>query len=51
MNIAAIEVPMDKISEFCDRCQVTEIALFGSVLRDDFRPDGMLSKRKSASKF
>ncbi|NJR40510.1 MAG: nucleotidyltransferase family protein [Leptolyngbyaceae cyanobacterium CSU_1_4] len=30
---------MEKIAEFCDRWQVTEFALFGSVLRDDFRPD------------
>ncbi|MBI4781392.1 MAG: nucleotidyltransferase family protein [Oscillatoriophycideae cyanobacterium NC_groundwater_1537_Pr4_S-0.65um_50_18] len=30
---------MEKIIEFCDRWQVTEFALFGSVLRDDFRPD------------
>jgi len=39
MNNIAIDLPMDKISEFCDRWQVTEFALFGSVLRDDFRPD------------
>ncbi|WP_422661932.1 nucleotidyltransferase family protein [Pannus brasiliensis] len=30
---------MDEIAEFCDRWQITEFALFGSVLRDDFRPD------------
>lgn len=30
---------MEKIAEFCDRWQVTEFALFGSVLREDFRPD------------
>ncbi|NER81976.1 MAG: nucleotidyltransferase, partial [Leptolyngbya sp. SIO1D8] len=24
---------------FCQRWQVTELSLFGSVLRDDFRPD------------
>lgn len=35
----AIELPMEKIVEFCDRWRVTEFALFGSVLRDDFRPD------------
>jgi predicted nucleotidyltransferase len=35
----AIELPMEKIIEFCDRWRVTEFALFGSVLRDDFRPD------------
>jgi len=28
-----------QIAEFCDRWQITEFALFGSVLRDDFRPD------------
>ncbi len=39
MAIAAIELPMDKIAEFCCKWQVTEFALFGSVLRDDFRAD------------
>lgn len=39
MTISAIELPMEKIAEFCDRWQVNEFALFGSVLRDDFRPD------------
>ena len=39
MTTTAIELPMEKIAEFCDRWQVTEFALFGSVLRDDFRPD------------
>lgn len=28
-----------QISAFCHRWKVTEFALFGSVLRDDFRPD------------
>ncbi|MBW4490193.1 MAG: nucleotidyltransferase family protein [Trichocoleus desertorum ATA4-8-CV12] len=39
MTIKAIDLPMEKIAEFCDRWQVIELALFGSVLRDDFRPD------------
>lgn len=39
MTITAIDLPMEKIAEFCDRWQVTEFALFGSILRDDFRPD------------
>jgi len=39
MKITAIELPMEKISEFCHNWQVTEFALFGSVLREDFRPD------------
>lgn len=34
-------VPIDRhrIAEFCRRWKVTEFSLFGSVLRDDFRPD------------
>jgi uncharacterized protein len=39
MSITAIDLPIEKIAEFCDRWQVAEIALFGSVLRNDFRPD------------
>lgn len=29
----------DTIVEFCQRWQIEEFYLFGSVLRDDFRPD------------
>ncbi|MDE0145335.1 MAG: nucleotidyltransferase family protein [Nitrospira sp.] len=36
---AHIDIPHDKIASFCKRWQVTELALFGSVLRDDFGPD------------
>ena len=39
MSIPAIKLPMEKIAEFCHKWQVIELALFGSVLRDDFRPD------------
>lgn len=38
MTVAAIELPMEQIAEFCHKWQVTEFALFGSVLRDDFCP-------------
>ena len=34
-----IEIPTDKIADFCQRWKITEFAFFGSVLRDDFRPD------------
>ena len=34
-----IELSVDKIGEFCNRWKVIELALFGSVLREDFRPD------------
>ncbi|MBI5824512.1 MAG: nucleotidyltransferase family protein [Chloroflexi bacterium] len=31
-------IPRKKIAAFCERWGVTEFSLFGSVLRDDFRP-------------
>lgn len=34
-----LAVPKEKIADFCRRWKITEFALFGSVLRDDFRPD------------
>ena len=34
-----IQLPENKLVEFCQRWKVSEFALFGSVLRDDFRPD------------
>ena len=33
-----LDVPREKISEFCRRWLVSELALFGSVLRPDFGP-------------
>lgn len=34
-----VPVPTEAIAAFCRRWQVTEFALFGSVLREDFGPD------------
>ena len=34
-----INLEMDKIREFCRRWKIVEFALFGSVLREDFRAD------------
>ncbi len=34
-----IEIPYEQIAEFCKRWKVKEFALFGSVLREDFRSD------------
>ena len=34
-----IEIPSDAIADLCNRWQVLELALFGSVLRDDFGPE------------
>ena len=39
MTITAIKLPMENIAEFCHKWQVTEFAIFGSVLREDFRPN------------
>lgn len=39
MNYHGLQIPKDKIAEFCRRWKITEFALFGSVLREDFRPD------------
>lgn len=33
------EIGEEKIADFCRRWKITEFALFGSILRDDFRPD------------
>lgn len=34
-----LNLPQDQIAAFCRKWNVSEFALFGSVLRDDFRPD------------
>ena len=36
---ARIAVDRAKLADFCRRNHVRRLALFGSVLRDDFRPD------------
>lgn len=33
-----LDLPIAQIKELCDRWQITELALFGSVLRNDFKP-------------
>ena len=34
-----LSVSKETIAEFCRKWKITEFALFGSVLRGDFRPD------------
>jgi hypothetical protein len=34
-----IEIPEKEIADFCRRHRIRTFSLFGSVLRDDFRPD------------
>jgi predicted nucleotidyltransferase len=36
---ARISLDKDRIADFCRRHHIAKFALFGSVLRDDFRPD------------
>jgi predicted nucleotidyltransferase/antitoxin component HigA of HigAB toxin-antitoxin module len=36
---ARVEIPREQIGELCRRHHVRRLALFGSVLRDDFGPD------------
>ncbi|MBS3917711.1 MAG: nucleotidyltransferase domain-containing protein [Deltaproteobacteria bacterium] len=39
MGKKAFEIPSDKIADYCLRWKITELALFGSALRDDFDPE------------
>jgi len=39
MTRSRIEVPQAAINDFCRRHHIRRLALFGSVLRDDFTPD------------
>jgi uncharacterized protein len=39
MRACNIDFPMELIEAFCHKWKLSELSLFGSVLRDDFRPD------------
>jgi predicted nucleotidyltransferase len=39
MNTQNISIPPSEIIAFCQRYPIRKLALFGSVLREDFRPD------------
>lgn len=34
-----MDIPKEKIAEFCKKWNVRKLSLFGSVLRDDFGPE------------
>jgi hypothetical protein len=38
-TIKNIDIPGDKITDFCRRNHIRTLSLFGSVLRNDFRSD------------
>jgi hypothetical protein len=37
-----IELPLERIAEFCRRWKIAKLELFGSALRDEFRPESDL---------
>ena len=39
MTQPRIDIPREAIAEFCRRNRIRKLSLFGSVLRDDFRPE------------
>ena len=39
MSQARVSIPRDEINAFCRRHRISELRLFGSALRDDFRSD------------
>jgi hypothetical protein len=39
MTYHNIEIPKEKIAEFCRKWKIVEFSLFGSILREDFGPE------------
>jgi uncharacterized protein len=39
MQVGQIDIPMDQVEAFCRRWKIQELSIFGSALREDFRPD------------
>ena len=37
--LSRMVIPRERLAEFCRHHHIRKLALFGSVLRDDFRPD------------
>lgn len=42
MRTQEIPIPDERLEEFCRRWKIAELRLFGSALREDFRPDSDL---------
>jgi len=42
MNDLKINIPRKALARFCKRWNISEFAIFGSALRNDFRPDSDL---------
>jgi uncharacterized protein len=41
-GMSQFKAPKDKLAEFCQRNHIRKLSFFGSVLRDDFRPESDL---------
>lgn len=39
MPRSKIQIPKDRVAEFCQRHRIQKLSLFGSVIRDDFVPE------------
>ena len=39
MKRSALEIPKERIAEFCRRNHIRKLSLFGSILRGDFGPE------------
>lgn len=39
MLASNLQLNLERVAEVCKRWKITELAVFGSALRDDFRPD------------
>jgi predicted nucleotidyltransferase len=37
--ISRVDIPRDRLAVFCRRHHIRKLSLFGSALREDFRPD------------
>jgi predicted nucleotidyltransferase len=39
MTVSDLRLPMARVAQFCRHHRIRQLALFGSALRTDFRPD------------
>jgi len=39
MATSQVTIPQEQIADFCIKHHIRKLSVFGSVLRDDFRPD------------
>lgn len=39
VELNGVQIPAESVAEFCQRNGIRRLSLFGSILREDFRPD------------